>query len=215
MPRQAKYEGITTAGSSGQEKINYLRYGNGTIAHMQYPQGTWVRRDYTYRGELKTLHENGTGNWLQRIVYTYLPDGKVDHQEYGSGVMQTVFGYDGRGMIQTIGHSLPSGTPWSREYWRDDRDRIFAIKKENNRGDRFDYDDEGQLTDGWYDAADPGGNFNGWTRKDHFDYDKVGNRKGIGKPSGQPKFGDAANHLQPQRQRARSIRELVAFGHKI
>jgi hypothetical protein len=74
-----------------------------------------------------------------------------------------------------------------RQYWRDSRDRITAFQKsynpaanpmENGRGDRFAYDYEGQVTDGWYNAVDPAGNFNSWTRKDHFSYDALGNRQG-------------------------------------
>jgi RHS repeat-associated protein len=49
---------------------------------------------------------------------------------------------------------------------------------ENGRGDRFAYDDEGQLTDAWYEAVDPVNSGNGATRQDHFNYDQLGNRKG-------------------------------------
>ena len=53
-----------------------------------------------------------------------------------------------------------------------------ANPMEDGRGDRFAYDNEGQLTDAWYNALDPNGNTTGWTRKDHFDYDALGNRQG-------------------------------------
>src|SRR5438270_788487 len=49
---------------------------------------------------------------------------------------------------------------------------------ESGRGDRFGYDYEGQLTDGWYNALNPAGSFNNWTREDHFSYDALGNRQG-------------------------------------
>jgi hypothetical protein len=66
-----------------------------------------------------------------------------------------------------------------RQYWRDERDRITACSKDYaGRGDHYAYDEEGQLTDAWYNALDPNGNFNSWTREDHFNYDALGNRRG-------------------------------------
>ena len=69
---------------------------------------------------------------------------------------------------------------------RDARDRITAFQKggdntvnpmENRRGDRFAYDAEGQLTEGQYEALDPGGAISDNQRYDYFIYDALGNRK--------------------------------------
>jgi RHS repeat-associated protein len=73
-----------------------------------------------------------------------------------------------------------------RDYTRDLRDRITAFKKgtsgsnpmENGRGDRFRYDEEGQLVEAWYNAADPVNSGAGNTRYDGFNYDALGNRRG-------------------------------------
>src|ERR1700719_2116330 len=103
--------------------------------------------------------------------------------------MPSAIGYDESGFTQIVDHyNVPLNQDYSwRQYWRDGRDRITAFQKryntganpmENGRGDHFAYDYEGQLTDGWYNALDPAGSFNSWTRRDHFSYDALGNRQG-------------------------------------
>ena len=186
---QVIWEGNDIAGSGGRTQTNYYRYPSGEVAHLHYPGGTLVRRDYTARGQLQATGWDDDDNnwWMQLVHYNYLPDGKVWSQDYGNG-MRSAFDHDERGMIRVVDHyrvSPAQDYSW-RRYWRDDRDRITAFQKgtssynpmENGRGDRFAYDWEGQLTDGWYNAADPAGNFNSWTRKDHFSYDALGNRQG-------------------------------------
>ncbi len=115
--------------------------------------------DYNSRGQLNTTGvSDGNGNWIFQFTnYYYLADGKVAHQDYGNGVA-TSLGYEERGFIQIVDHwrpSLQQDVSW-RQYWRDDRDRITAFQKsynpganpmEDGRGDRFAYDNEGQLTD--------------------------------------------------------------------
>ena len=44
---------------------------------------------------------------------------------------------------------------------------------ENGRGDRFRYDEEGQLVEGWYNAADPANAGDGAWRYDGFNYDAL------------------------------------------
>ena len=184
------WEGDEIAGSGGRTQTNYYRYPDGSVAHLHYPGGHYVRHDYTARGQLAAVGWDDDDNnwWMKLAAYTYLSDGKVGRVDYGNGV-ESALGYDGRGFIQIVDHwrpSLQQDISW-RQYWRDDRDRITAFQKSNNpwsnpmengRGDHFAYDNEGQLTDGWYNAVDPAGNFNSWTRKDHFDYDALGNRQG-------------------------------------
>jgi RHS repeat-associated protein len=122
------------------------------------------------------------------IDYVYYQDGKVDHADYGNGTA-TTFGYDGRGMINSVQHKKSAtGQNLSyRDYYRDERDRITAFKKstnnnpnpmENGKGDRFRYDEEGQLVEGWYNATDPANSGAGNTRYDGFNYDALGNRRG-------------------------------------
>jgi hypothetical protein len=171
------------------EEIVYYRYPDGSIAQLHCPGGHYIRHDYTARGQLAaTGWDDDENNWWMKLAaYTYLPDGKVGQIDFGNGV-RTGYAYDGRGMIQVVDHFGPGVQDISwRQYWRDDRDRITAFQKnynpganpmENGRADRFAYDNEGQLTDGWYNALDPAGNFNSWTRKDHFSYDALGNRQG-------------------------------------
>src|ERR1041385_1639714 len=120
------------------------------------------------------------------IDYTYLPDGKVDHADYRNGV-HTAYGYDGRGMIGTIQYTRGDGANLSnRTYWRDERGRITAFQKstqnsvnpmENGRGDRFRYDEEGQLVEAWYNASNPANSGAGNSRYDAFNYDALGNRR--------------------------------------
>jgi len=101
--------------------------------------------------------------------------------------MHTGFGYDDRGFLnqETISHG---GQTYSqRTLYRDDRDRITAFQKgsdasvnpmENGHGDRFRYDDEGQLVEAWYGASDPANSGAGNWRYDGFNYDALGNRAG-------------------------------------
>jgi RHS repeat-associated protein len=49
---------------------------------------------------------------------------------------------------------------------------------ENGRGDRFRYDEEGQLVEAWYNATDPANSGAGNQRYDQFNYDALGNRRG-------------------------------------
>jgi RHS repeat-associated protein len=171
-------------------QTNYYRYPDGSVAHLHYPGGAYVRHDYTARGQLAATGWDDDGNrwWMKLAAYTYLSDGKVGQIDYGNGVRSAI-AYDERGFAQIVDHyNVPANQDISwRQYWRDDRDRITAYQKsynpganpmEDGRGDRYVYDNEGQLTDAWYNASDPDGTTTGWTRKDHFDYDALGNRQG-------------------------------------
>src|SRR5438046_7076934 len=100
-----------------------------------------------------------------------------------------MFDYDARGMTKTVDHHhwSPYLNYSKREYTRDLRDRITAYQKgtdnsvnpmENGHGDRFRYDDEGQLVEAWYNAADPANSGAGNSRYDGFNYDALGNRAG-------------------------------------
>ena len=187
---QVIWEGDEIAGSGGRTQTNYYRYPDGSVAHLHYPGGAFIRHDYTARGQLAATGWDDDDNnwWMQLAHYTYLPDGKVGQVDYGNGVRSAI-GYDERGFTQIVDHyNVPLNQDYSwRQYWRDDRDRITAFQKsynpganpmEDGRGDRFAYDNEGQLTDAWYNAVDPHGTTSGWMRKDHFDYDALGNRQG-------------------------------------
>jgi RHS repeat-associated protein len=187
---QIVWEGDEIAGSGGRTQTNYYRYPDGSIAHLHYPGGAYLRHDYTARGQLAaTGWDDDDNNWWKKLAaYTYLQDGKVVYIDYGNG-MRSAVDHDPRGFPHIVDHYNPGlnlDYSW-RQYWRDSRDRITAFQKnynpganpmENGRGDRFAYDWEGQLTDGWYNALDPAGNFNSWTRRDHFTYDQLGNRQG-------------------------------------
>src|SRR6266404_2003125 len=152
------------------------------------PHCSSLRHDYTARGQLAATGWDDDDNnwWMKLAAYTYLADGKVGRVDYGNG-MQSAIGYDERGFISAIDHyNVPASLDYSsRQYWRDDRDRITAYQKsynpganpmENGRGDRFHYDDEGQLLEGWYNATDPANSGAGNTRYDGFSYDALGNR---------------------------------------
>jgi RHS repeat-associated protein len=187
---QVLWEGSTIAGSGGRAQAGYLRYPSGEFSQITYPYGRAFRHDYSARGQLNTTGvSDGNSNWIfQFINYYYLPDGKVDRQDYGNG-MTTAFGYDGRGMIDWVRHQWSGNGPTLayREYDRDERDRIlWSVKgnapnvnpRENGLGDVFYYDAEGQLTDSVHEAANYGGSPAGGQRWEHFDYDELGNRKG-------------------------------------
>jgi len=49
---QVMWEGDEIAGSGGRTQTNYYRYPDGSIAHLHYPGGQYVRHDYTARGQL-------------------------------------------------------------------------------------------------------------------------------------------------------------------
>jgi RHS repeat-associated protein len=110
----------------------------------------------------------------------------VDQQDYGNGV-RSKYEYDGRGMISSLRHKKSANGPdlTYREYWRDERDRIMAWKRgtessqngmEDGRGDRYYYDEEGQLTAASYRTHDPAGSAGDPMRNDIFSYDALGNR---------------------------------------
>jgi RHS repeat-associated protein len=185
---QVIWEGDEIAGSGGRTQTNYYRYPDGSVAHLHYPGGAYVRHDYTARGQLAATGWDDDDNnwWMKLAAYIYLSDGKVGRVDYGNGV-QSAIGYDERGFVQIVDHyNVASRLDYSwRRYWRDSRDRITAFQKnynpginpmENGRGDRFHYDDEGQLLEGWYNATDPANSGNNATRYDGFTYDALGNR---------------------------------------
>jgi RHS repeat-associated protein len=187
---QPKYERSTVAGSGGAAQINYYRYGNGDVAHYNFPYGFMMRKDYSARGQLNTVGwDDGAGNWQHQLInYYYRADGKVDHQIYGNGT-RSDFGYDGRGFTNSTHHyrMSPSQNYSYRDYARDERDRMRWFSKgtdasvnpmENGLGDFFWYDAEGQLTDSVHNAANYGGNPGGGNRWEHFNYDALGNRYG-------------------------------------
>jgi RHS repeat-associated protein len=178
-------EGDAVAGSGGRAETTFWRYPDGNVSDVQYPDGISIHRDYTSRGQLKSVTDNLGSQPV--IQYTYLADGKVEHADYRNGV-HTVYGYDGRGMIGSIQNTRGDGANLSsRTYWRDERDRITAYQKstsnsvnpmENGRGDRFRYDEEGQLVEAWYNAPNPSSSGDGNSRYDAFNYDALGNRRG-------------------------------------
>ncbi|MEN3369312.1 MAG: hypothetical protein V7609_1455, partial [Verrucomicrobiota bacterium] len=185
---QVIWEGDEIAGSGGRTQTNYYRYPDGSIAHLHYPGGEYIRHDYTARGQLAaTGWDDDEGNWWLKLAnYTYLADGKVDKVDYGNG-MTSDPGYDDRGYVSSVQHKRTASGEViaSHSYTRDTRDRIISLRKgynpgsnplENGRGDRFAYDDEGQLLEGWYNAADPANSGAGATRYDGFSYDALGNR---------------------------------------
>jgi RHS repeat-associated protein len=176
-------EGNTIAGTD-RAVTTYSHYPGGNVSDIRYPSGISVHREYTARGQLKSV---GDSLGSQPVIdYTYLADGKVDHADYRNGV-RSAYQYDGRGMTRVVDHYRIAGTQdlsW-REYTRDARDRITSFRKgtsgynpmENGRGDRFWYDEEGQLVEAWYNAADPANSGTGNTRYDSFNYDALGNRR--------------------------------------
>ena len=181
---QAKWEGSLVTGSGARKEVKYYRYPSGEVSRLTYPNGTVVDRNYTGRGQL-----SGVGWGIGSTSYAYHPDGKVDYQARTNGVT-TRYGYDGRGMISSVLHEKSGQSLASREYWRDNRDRIVAWKRgtavggpngmENGRGDRYAYDAEGQLTQASYRALNP----EPWLtpsdpkRSDSFQYDALGSRYG-------------------------------------
>ncbi len=180
---QVRTEGTTVTGGGPVREVRYCRYPNGQVSQITYPNGsTVVNRFYTARGQLSSV---GWGSGA--TSYVYLPDGKVDYQPFTNGVT-TRYGYDGRGMIQSVSHKNAGGQNLAfREYWRDDRDRIVAWKRgvggpnpmEDGRGDRYAYDEEGQLKMADYRALNPETTTpQDPKRRDVFHYDQLGNRMG-------------------------------------
>ena len=143
---------------------------------------TIVSRYYTARGQLQSV-----GWGAGATSYVYWPDGKINCQAHTNGVT-TTFGYDGRGMINSVAHKNGAGQNLaSRTYWRDNRDRITAWKRgtdyslngmETGLGDRYGYDEEGQLKTASYRALTPETTASNPMRSDIFSYDALGNRKG-------------------------------------
>ncbi|MDQ6938690.1 MAG: RHS repeat-associated core domain-containing protein, partial [Verrucomicrobiota bacterium] len=170
--------------------LNYNRYPDGGVAHLIYPNGWRMRKNYTSRGQLANVgwdDSAGNATW-QMLNYTYLADGKIDHQDYYHA--RETFSYDTRGFLSSLHHynQYDNWNYTTRTYYRDNRDRIYAWAKgtdasynakENGRGDRYGYDAEGQLTTSTYQTSDPAGSASspqrGW---ESFTYDALGNRKG-------------------------------------
>jgi RHS repeat-associated protein len=184
---QAITEGSTVAGSGARRQLIYWRYPSGEVSRLTYPDGSTVNRGYTARGQLDGVNWN---NGTMSTSYAYLADGKMNYQARSNGVT-TSYAYDGRGIVSSISDINGGGLSLAyREYWRDDRDRIRAWKRggvpggggpngmEDGRGDRYDYDDEGQLTAASYRVATPEGTPGTALRTDVFNYDALGNRMG-------------------------------------
>lgn len=193
---QMTSESLYIAGAGATAHTQYGRYGTGAIWSIQYPNGMLVGRHYRPQGEVQSVFDNGP-YWRTVIDYAYLPDGKMDYANYGNGVT-TDLGYDGRGKINSVHHKRTStGENLSyRQYFRDERDRIYAWKKstsnglnwmENGRGEYYFYDEEGQLTRACYGVPNPAVSADGYQYEDHFGgwknnvwrgYDALGNRQG-------------------------------------
>jgi len=176
---QVKWEGNSVAGT-GRTEIRYCRYPSGEVSQITYPNGTVINRFYTPRGQLK-----GVGWGVGSTSYEYNADGTVDLQAWDH--VSTRYGYDGRGMVSSILHrNTAAGRDLARrDYWRDDQDRIVAWKRgidnslnwmEDGRGDRYEYDPEGQLKSASYRVANPESSPGVALRTDIFHYDELGNR---------------------------------------
>lgn len=180
---QVSAESTTVTGSGGPREVRYCRYPGGEVSRVTYPDNaTVVNRNYTAQGQLERASWGGGS-----VDYTYLRDGKLDHEAYGNGVRSDL-GYNGRGFINltnTYLQSSPVQTYAKRDYWRDERDRIKGWRKgndwsanplENGRGDRYDYDEEGELKLASYEVDNPMVGGEGAQRADSFQYDELGNR---------------------------------------
>ena len=184
---QVLSESESISGAGGAAVTGYRRYGNGTVWNLIYPNGMRSARAYSPQLRLQTVWDHGPNNWQLTINYTFADDGKIDHGDYGNGT-KTAYGYDGRGMINSVQHTRGDGANLSaRTYYRDNRDRITAYQKstansvnpmEDGRGNHYQYDAEGQLTDAWHNAVDPVNTYASCLRQDHFAYDALGNRFG-------------------------------------
>jgi RHS repeat-associated protein len=182
---QARWERTSVAGGSGQAQISYNRYPSGEVSRLTYPNASVVTRHYTARGQLQGVGWAGD----MSTSYAYLLDGKVDYQARSNHVT-TSYGYNGRGMISSVRHrnDAEGRDLAKRDYWRDERDRITAWKRgtdpyyngmEDGRGNRYQYDAEGQLERAWYRALNPETETPGDPKRgDNFQYDELGNRKG-------------------------------------
>jgi RHS repeat-associated protein len=176
--------GQTPSGSAVSKQLGYCRFPSGEVSKITYPNGSIaVNPTYTGRGQLA-----GVGWPAGSTSYVYLPDGKVGSQVRTNGVT-TTYGYDGRGMISSLRHTKGDHDLAKREYWRDERDRITAWKRgldqtlnpmEDGRGNRYQYDAEGELEIADYRALiNPmTGEVTDPKRRDHFYYDALGNRMG-------------------------------------
>jgi RHS repeat-associated protein len=181
-------ESDTVTGAPDTANLIYLRYPDGGMAHVHYPNGVWVRHDYTARGQLKRVYDSAVG-WKVPVEYSYLSDGKVSYADYADNT-HTDYRYDPRGFTSfflTFKRSSGGQEIYRRNYYRDERDRITAIQRgtsnpanlmENGRGDHFWYDEEGQLVESYYGALDPANNPHDPGRSDFYSYDELGNRKG-------------------------------------
>ena len=130
---QVIFEGNDIAGSGGRTQTNYFRYPSGEVAHLYYPGGAYLRRDYTPRGQLEAAGWDDEENiwWHKLVDYTYRADGKVDYQDYANGATRSDFGYDERGFTSSVQHKgTGSGNVFAaRTYARDNRDRITSFRK--------------------------------------------------------------------------------------
>lgn len=183
---QVLTEASLVAGSRAAKQVSYCRYPTGEVSQMTYPDTSFVvQRAYTARGQLQSV--NWTGPDDPTVNYVYLQDGKVARQD--TNMVRTKYEYDGRGMIYSVRHTKLSNLAdlAYRQYWRDTRDRITAWKRgpvtsengmEDGRGDRYLYDEEGQLTLADYRAKNPQTTAPAPLRRDRFDYDALGNRRG-------------------------------------
>src|ERR1043166_2808859 len=91
------------------------------------------------------------------------------------------------GFTGSVTHQRGSTHLAKRTNWRDKRDRIKAWEKgvnpggnqrENGRGDRYECDDAGQLTQAAYQAENAHDTAGTAERTDSFHYDEMGNRTG-------------------------------------
>jgi RHS repeat-associated protein len=181
---QVSTEKTTVTGSGAPREVRYCRYPSGDVSRVTYPDNsTVVNRNYTARGQLERASWSGG-----TVDYTYLRDGKLDYEDYGNGVRSDL-AYNGRGFVNLTNtyRQSPVQTYAKRDYWRDERDRIKGWKKgndaaanpkENGRGDRYDYDEEGQMYQASYQVNNPLVGGDGAERADSFNYDELGNRAG-------------------------------------
>jgi hypothetical protein len=75
--------------------------GSRLAFDVQYPDGMSIHRDYTARGQLKTVKDSLSSQPV--IDYTYLPDGKVTTPTRNG--VHSVYGYEGRGITRVVEHS--------------------------------------------------------------------------------------------------------------
>ncbi|CAN5387785.1 hypothetical protein BH23BAC1_BH23BAC1_05790 [soil metagenome] len=159
------------AGGGTAKTVEYSYNPDGIRNTMIYPGGTEITYSYSARNQIASISEGG-----QILVnYSYDLNGNRVNKVLQNGT-STSYTYDANNQVLTMIHQK-AGVSFARfDYGYDNVNRRTFVKRDNDRGDVYNYDAIDQVTKVSYDVTTPEAVLDNPLRTVNYAWDATGNR---------------------------------------